>query len=575
MADRVHEEGEIGRRGLLAASILFLVVGLALPLWELATRSVEDADGRFTGLDNFREFFTHPHLYRALVNSFLVSGATTLLTVPLAYAFAYAIMRTQMPGKAFFRQLALLPLYAPTMLAGIGLVYLFGRMGLVTTGFFETFPRLAVDIGLYGATGIILAESLLAFPAAVMILMTALAGADARLYEAAESLGASKPRIFWSVTLPGTKYGLLSAGFVCFTFAFTDFGAPKVVGGSFPVMATDIYKHVIGQQNFAMGATASLVMIAPTLAAFLGDQWIRRRQHGAFSARSVPLAPRRSRWRDWIAFAFCVAASAAILSVFGAAGAGAFVKHWPYGLELTLRHFDFSRTAGSGYSALWNSLRLATYSAVAGTAVTFGAAYLTEKGRGLERWRRLTRVLALVPLALPGLVLGLAYIFLFNREAFAVMGLEIPNPLSRLYGTMALLVICSIIHFYTVGFLTATTALRQLDAEFELAGESLGAPFYVTFWRVTLPLCLPAVCEIAGYFFVSTMATVSAVIFLYTPDLRLASVVVVNMDDAGNTASAAAMGMLIVLVNVVARTLFGLAGWLAERRTARWRNSRA
>jgi len=167
----------------------------------------------------------------------------------------------------------------------------------------------------------------------------------------------------------------------------------------------------------------------------------------------------------------------------------------------------------------------------------------------------------MVPLAVPGLVLGLSYIFFFNAAS---------NPLHVIYATMAILVVNTVSHFYTVCHLTATTALKQIDAEFESVSASLKVPFYRTFWRVTVPVCLPAILDIAIYLFVNAMTTVSAVVFLYSADTKLASIAVLNMDDAGKTANACAMGMLIVVTSAAVR---GLQALLAQRlgRTQAWR----
>ncbi len=560
------------RRALLWGSLAFLCAGFVLPLAEMAGKSLSDADGNFSGFANFGAFFANPSLSRALWHSLYVSVAATVITIPPAFVFAYALTRTCMPLKSVFRHLIMLPLYAPTMLAGIALVYLFGRKGLITTGFFDFAPSLAADIGLYGSTGIIIAEVILAFPPAVMILLAALADGDARLYEAAESLGAKPPEIFWTVTVPGARQGIISASFVCFTLVFTDFGAPKIVGGNYSVMATDIYKHVVGQQNFNMGATVSLVMIVPTLFAFLADSWVKRKHSAAFGSRSVSLHPVKNAAKDWGAFAFCTLATGCAVIVFATVALASLIKLWPYNLTLDLSHYDFTNYGGGGYASFWNSLSLAVYSAAFGTAITFGSAYLVEKTRNMALLRKAVSFLSIVPLALPGLVIGLAYIFLFNASSFRLPGgLSIPNPLFSLYGTMTLLVICNIVHFYTVGCLTASASLRQLDLEFEAAADSLAVPFYASFFRVTLPICLPAVLDIAGFYFVSSMTTVSAVIFLYTPDTALASVAVVNMDDAGDTAAAAAMGILIILANIAVKTGFELASRWAAKRGQAWR----
>ncbi|NOY12279.1 MAG: putative 2-aminoethylphosphonate ABC transporter permease subunit, partial [Deltaproteobacteria bacterium] len=522
------------------------------------------------------------NLARAVLNSLEVAICSTGIAVVLAFAYAYGINRTCMPGKGLYRLIAMLPLFAPTMLYGLSLVYLFGNKGVITTGFFGRLPWLAWDIGLYGFTGVVIAEVVFTFPPAFMILLVAVSTTDARLYEAAESMGTGQLKTFFTVTLPSIKFGLLSAVFVCFTLSFTDFGAPKVVGGQFNVLAVDIYKQVIGQQNFGMGATVSIILLAPTVLAFIADRIVQRRAVAVVTARSVPYTPKPRAARDSFFFILNGLIALFILTMIFTAGVASLVKMWPYSFtnpELypqtwTLGHYAFDDVGGGGYSAFFNSIRMALWTALFGSIITFTCAYLIEKTKGMQILRQVGYFLSIIPLALPGLVIGISYIFFFNAMEISIpfIGLGIPNPFNFLYGTMALLVISNIIHFYTVSFLTATTALRQLDKEFEAVSESMSVPFYTTFMRVTVPVCFPALLEIGAYFFVSSMATVSAVIFLYTSDLPLASVAVVNMDDAGDTAPAAAMCMLIVLTSIVARILFEGISTLFRRTTQAWRS---
>jgi len=230
---------------------------------------------------------------------------------------------------------------------------------------------------------------------------------------------------------------------------------------------------------------------------------------------------------------------------------------------------------GGCYYAFFNGIRIALFTAFFGTVITFISAYLIEKTKGVAWLKQSAYFLSIIPLALPGLVLGIAYIFFFNNPRIEIpfTSLGISNPFSFIYGTVTILVICNIIHFYTVSFLTATTALRQLDKEFEAVSESMAVPFYTTFFRVTVPVCLPAILEIAAFYFVSAMATVSAVIFLYSSDIPIASVAVVNMDDAGDTAPAAAMCMLIVMTNILVRGLLELISHFLKRKTQVWREN--
>jgi iron(III) transport system permease protein len=544
------------KRLLILLLCLWMVAVLLLPVVQLLVKSLLDEQGRYVGFEHYIKYFNTPSLSGSLANSLVVSSVTTALAVLFGFGYAYALTRTTIPGRGLLKGIALMPLFAPTLLNGISLIYLFGRKGLVTNGFFGILP--GIDIHIYGPVGITIAETLFAFPQAVLILAIALKMTDARLYEAAESLGAGPARIFFTVTLPGAKYGLMSAFFVCFILSFTDFGAPKVVGGNYAILATDIYKQVIGQQNFSMGAVVSVVLLVPTVIAFIADRLIQRRQVASFAAKSVPLVPKPDPRRDAFFLGYCWLIAGAIMAFYLTALLASLVKVWPYQLSLGLWHFDFSGTGGGGYSAFWNSLRMSLYSAVWGTAITFFAAYLIEKTRQLQALRQAAYFLALVPLALPGLVIGLAYIFFFNAPGWTLAGVFLPNPFNWLYATMAILVISNIVHFFSVSFLTATTALKQMDREFETVSASMGVPFTKTFLRVTVPVCLPAILEIGMYYFVNSMATVSAVIFLYSADLPLASVAVANMDDAGDTAPACAMSILIVLANIVVRLAYGL-----------------
>jgi iron(III) transport system permease protein len=395
---------------------------------------------------------------------------------------------------------------------------------------------------------------------------------DGQLADAAKSIGVSPLRFFLNITLPAVKYGLASAAIICFILAFTDFGAPKVVGGNYNLLATDIYKQVIGQQNFSMGSVVSVILLVPVIAAFFIDHWARKGQAAQLGGRSKPFAPKPNRLRDNVFSIYCWFIGVLMLCFFSVAGMASLVKFWPYDLSLGLSHYTFSGVGGGGYGALWGSLKMATWSAFFGTAFCFFSAYLVEKSKGLFWLRKPVSLLALLPMALPGMVIGFAYIFFFNSLTLNLGFFKVPNPFNVFYGTMFILVLCNIINFFTVGFFTATTALKQLDKEFETVSYALGVPFWVTFKRVTVPVCSPAILEIFFFFFVNSMTTVSAVIFLYNADLPLASVAIANMDDAGDLAPACAMGVLIMLTNLGMRVFKIALGHYLNKRNGRWLN---
>jgi iron(III) transport system permease protein len=541
----------------LAAVALALIAFLAAPLAKILFQSLEDAEGRFVGLANFIAYAQTPALLESLWNSLWVSALVTVVTIPLAFAFAYALTRSCMRFKSAFRTLTLVPLLAPSLLSAISLIYWFGNQGVLKV------PMQALGINeIYGAPGIVLAEIFSVFPHALMILITALTLADARLYEAADAMGTGAARKFWTITLPGAKYGLISAALVTFTLVITDFGIPKVIGGNFNVLATDVFKLVIGQQDFQRGAVVALLLLAPAVLTFGVDHWVSRKQTAMLTARAVPYAARPAPAYDALMTAYCGAVALLILAMVGMALFASFASFWPYNLKPSLRHYVMGLVDAEVGDAFINSLLVAAGTASVGTALVFVGAYMLEKTKGMDGLRSAVRLLAMLPMAVPGLVLGLGYIFFFNAPG---------NPLNGLYHTITLLTACTIVHFYTTGHLTAITALKSLDAEFEAVSASLKVPFYKTFWRVTLPICTPALVDIARYFFINAMTTISAVVFLYSPDTKVASIAILNLDEAGEIGAAAAMAMLIAAANTVATLLFLGAGWWIDRRTQAWK----
>lgn len=553
---RVHWSDRVGHV-VLAAIAAALAAFLAGPLIAILAQSVEGKMGEFVGLKNFIAYFGTPALLDSLWNSVWTSLVVTAVVVPAAFAYAYALTRSCMPWKSAFRTITLIPLLAPSLMAAISFIFWFGNQGVL-----KAWMQALGIAQIYGAPGIILSQIFSVFPHALMILITALSLADARLYEAADALGTRRARKFFTITLPGAKYGLASAAMVTFTLVITDFGIPKVIGGNFNVLATDVFKLVIGQQDFPKGAVVALFLLAPALLTFAVDRIVQRKQTSMLTARAVPYAPKPSRGYDIAMTAYCAVVSLLMLAVLGMAIFASFVKFWPYDLAFSLRHYIFGIIDGGVDVAFFNSLKLALGTAIVGTAIVFVGAYLMEKTRGADWLRPALQLLALLPMAVPGLVLGLGYIFFFNSPQ---------NPLNFLYHTMAILVLCTVVHFYTTGHLTAVTALKALDAEFESVSASLKVPFWKTFWRVTLPICTPALVDISRYFFINAMTTISAVVFLYSPDTRLVSVTILNLDEAGEIGAAAAMAILIAAASLAACLVYLGIGWLIDRRTQAWR----
>ncbi|WP_289101890.1 putative 2-aminoethylphosphonate ABC transporter permease subunit [uncultured Fusobacterium sp.] len=538
--------------------LIFLIIIIVFPLGLLLIKSFENNSGEFIGLGNFKEYFSNKNLLISLKNTFTISAASSIISLLLAFIYAYGIQRTTIKYKNIFKYIALMPLFAPTMMHGISLVYLFGRKGAVTTGFFDKFPQLAFDINLYGATGIIIAEVLYIFPQIFLVLNIALSSTDYRLYEAADMLGTSNFRKFFTITIPNMKYGMISSFIIAFILSFTDFGAPKVVGGNYSVLATDVYIKVVGQNNMAMGAVVSIILLIPSVVAFFIDQKIQKKQGVVLNAKSIVYRAKKNKIRDAFFYIYTILICFFILSIFITIFVSAFSKLWPYNLSFSLNNFKFYDYNGGIEVFFKNSFILAILSGIFGTFMTFMSAYLIEKKENKTLKDKIIYFLSLVPLALPGMVIGISFIFFFNKSYFTIpfLNINIMNPFNSIYKTIWIMVLANVIHFYSISFLTANTALKKLDKEFERVSLSMGIPWYKTFFNVTFPMCLESILEIFFYYFVNSMVTISALVFLYTSNLSLLSIAVINLDDTGEIAKASAMSIIILLTNVIIKIIY-------------------
>ena len=525
----------------MAVVFLLLLTFVFYPILQVIHRSVAGPEG--LSLANYVLYFSNPRISRTVLHSLFVSSLSTVVTVSIAFVFAYALTRTTIPGKTLLHTLAMLPLVAPSLVQALALIYLFGRNGLVTA------RLLGVEWNIYGWHGIVLSEIFYCIPHALIILFTTLSAVDTRLDEAAQSLGAGAWRTFWTVTVPSAKYGLLSASFLVFNLVITDFGNPKVIGGDYNVLATEIYNQVSGQQNLSMGSTISVILMIPAVCAFLLDFLIRQRDYALITGQARPfLRPSRPA-TTWAFSGFCWLICAGMVLVYVTIITASFVRLWGYDFTPTLKHYRFESVGG--YGVLWTSLEIAAVAGLAGGVLSLLVAYIVEKKR--PTGARFLYLLSIIPAAIPGTVLGLAYIFAFNR------------PGVTFYGTIWILAICNVFHYFTLGVLAGISNLKQIDRSVEEAAVSLGAGVFMTFRRVVFPLTRVAFFSSAMYFFMTSMVTISAVIFLYAPDTKTAAIGVLLLDDAGDSGQAAAMSTLIIAIVLAAlaslRLLLGKEGF--------------
>lgn len=508
----------------LAGLILFFLIPMIVIGW----RSLIHDHTLEIGLQNYITLMHAPGIWRAAYNSLILGASVTALSTTLGFALSYALERSAIRGKKVITALLNLPLIAPSLVLALGLIFLLGRNGLIG-------KILGIRPDPYGFWGLLVANTLYTLPFAILIIRAALRHGDARLYEAAEMMGAGGMRQFRDVTWPGARYGVLSAAFVVFTLTITDFGNAVVIGGNFNVLATEIYNQVSGQMRFGMGAVVGIALLVPSVLSVLIERFARQRQgaHGAESATPPRPVP---HFRRDLALGIVTWTCALIMGlVIGLVVVGSFVKLWPYQMQFTLNNYNI--TMANAWAPLFTSVKVSIATALIGTTLVFMLSLGLRHATG--PLAVITTLISAMPVAVPGLVLGLGYVFVFNASS---------TPLVALYGSLTILVLCNYYHYHSQAFLMMNTSARQIPHALEDTVAVMGGSLLHTIRDVYLPWLRITLTSVALFQFMMSMVTLSAVIFLVTPSNMLAAVTVMRLDEAGFTAQAAAYSTCIMAI---------------------------
>ena len=354
-----------GDRLLTIACVIVPLIALTLffiyPMFTVFLRSITLVDGSL-GLQNYAQTLASTGFWRATEHSLLMGFTTMVFSVFLGFIIALGLHRCSFRGKWIIRTAIIMPLLAPSLVQALGLIFLLGRNGVINRVF-------GLELDIYGFWGLTIANTLYAIPQVVMIIGASLVLLDARIYEAAEIMGAKPLRQFRDLTLPAIFFALLNAAFVVFIVTITDFGNAAVIGGDYSVLATEIYTQVVGLRNFNMGAVVGIMLLLPTVVSYYIERKAMKRQQGVLATNIQPFVPSFLASRDIPMAAACFFIAAMILSVVAIVVYASFVKLWPYNFDFTLKHFDI--TIAGGYSSLWITIAISLGAAIGGTFLIF------------------------------------------------------------------------------------------------------------------------------------------------------------------------------------------------------------
>lgn len=524
------------------AFVLWVLLGLFVvyPLAMLFARMLTD-QGHFS-VAGLAAILTDRHQVRAFWNSLLLATLVGLVGTVLGFVFAFTAARGRLPRWVLGAMDAsvLLPLVSPPFTTAIAMIFSFGPRGLITHDLLGL-----KGVTVYGLSSTLFSEAITYFPIAYLTLRPILAGIDSNIEGMALSLGASRWRVFRTVTLPLSIPGLANAFLLLFAASLADFATPLILAGNqFPVLPTQAFLQITGMFDLRGGAALSFVLLVPALAVFLLQRyWVARRFYVTITGKGAGTAPFDSvspAVRNAL-LGFCVVVALAIAYFYVLLLYASLVVALGANHAFTWQHYRVIFT--EGVKAIRDTLIIAGFAMPLGGLYGILVGYLVTKKAFVGR--RTMEAVSMVNYALPGTIVGIAYLIAFN------------DPPIELTGTALVIIACYIFRYGPTGIRATVALLSQIDKSLEEASQGLGAGSGTTFRRVTLPLILPAFFAGLGVVFIRSMTAISATIFLVSVSWTLITVKILENITELSLGPAAAFSVLVCVIVFVVVGLIG------------------
>jgi len=524
------------------AIFYFLLVFVAVPLYMVFKTSL--IVNKQFDLSNYLAIFSKRYYFQPFINSMILGILAATAGTILGFVFAYAITRTPLPFKRFFRMTATFPIISPPFVIALAAILLFGRAGSLT----PILSRVIGEYSIYGLGGLVLVETIAYGPIAFLVLYGVLQAIDPALEEAAMDLGASRARVFATVTLPLAIPGIASAWLLVFIESMADFGNPMILSGNFRVLSVQAFLQITGMYDLSRGSTLAILLLIPTVTAFfLQKYWVARKSYVTVTGQPTGATIKRLEWYIKLpTYAACILFAGVVFLFYGMVIWGSFQKLWGVDATLTLHNYIEMFQVGKDY--IIDSLALSTLATpITGILGMFIAFLVIRKkfmGRGVMEF------VAMLTFAVPGTVVGIGYILAFNQRSALF-----PFVLT---GTAWIITTLLIFRNMPVGIRSGIAALQQIDPSIEEASADLGADSNKTFRKITLPMIAPAFFSGLAFSFVKAMTAISAIIFVVSGKWNLITVAILGFVDNSQYAQAAAMSLLLIGIVLIALSVIQL-----------------
>ncbi|HET7849386.1 MAG TPA: iron ABC transporter permease [Pseudolabrys sp.] len=559
------------RRGALAAAWIVALIAILTflviyPILTLLFGALTDANPVVEGFNfarvsiaNFVTVVTNPNVGEALLNTLVACTGGTAIAVAIGLAFSWIVVRTNTPCKRFIAAVSVLPLFAPPLVAGVAWSILGSpRTGLINTMFKWAHIDLRVDF--YSLAGLVIVFGIYYAPYVYMFTSSALRNMDPSLEEAAEVSGASAFATLFSVTFPLIMPAIISGMLLSFIVMLGIYGIPAVLGApaNLNVLTTYIFKLTNWSPPLynTAASVAILLMIVTAILVYAQQKVLSGRSYTtvagkAYRPRNLDLGP----WR-WLTLGLAVIylIVVVLLPLFALIVAAfrkfMFIRDVASLFDArmySLVHFHAIFDNPLTLKSIYNAVEVGIITALAGGALAFAVGYTIHRTQ--LAGRRSIDVLSTLPVAIPGLVIGVAYLWAW---------IAIPGGL---YGTIWILALAFIARFMPDTVKSLSTSFLQIHRELEEAAWVCGRGVLSTIRTVVLPLASPGVIAAMTLLFVLAIRELGSSLFLYTSNTMVMSVLLLDYYEGGNLGKTAAFSLVqMVLLGV----LIGGANWLSR-----------
>lgn len=524
-------------KGIFLLVVVIFAMFLVYPAGRLLLKSVLGDQGITTAF--YRSVLTEKGFLKALGNSFKVAGASALLTTILAFFLAYTIHYSNVPGKmkSGIEKVAALPMLLPTLTYGFAIIYSFGKEGLLT----RIFGHQLFEI--YGFHGLLLGYVIYTLPISFMLVHNTMGYIDQKFMVVSRLMGDSPWKTF-EMTILRPLLGTLASSFIqAFFLCFTDFGIPASVGGKYEVIASVLYKQMLGSvPDFNKGSVVAVIMLLPSVISIMVLHYLEK--YNIRYNRISKIEPKKNKGRDIFCGVFSIAIGIGVLSIFAVIFVIPFVKDWPYSLGFSTEHIQAVLADPGLFGVYKNSIYVAVLTAVFGTLIAYGAAMITSRSKLGTACKQTMEGIALVTNTIPGMVLGLAFLFCFSGTG--------------LQSTFAILIICNVIHFFSTPYLMMRSSLAKMNGSWETTAMLMGDNWIKTVLRVVTPNAMSTLLEVFSYYFVNAMVTVSAVIFIAGARTMVMTTKIKELQYYNKFNEVFVLSLFMLGTNILAKALLSL-----------------